>query len=151
MYGILKDPEYLRLGRESAAFYNAFYLDHDDGAVYFNVLNNGLPFLLGTERLKGSHSMACYHSIELCYLAQIYQNLLYTKQPLDLYFKPMPQGFPGDVLRVEPDILPLGSVRIAEVWIDGNPWKNFDAQKLTVNLPNLNYRPKIKVRIVPAA
>ncbi|MFA5099262.1 MAG: AGE family epimerase/isomerase [Candidatus Omnitrophota bacterium] len=151
MHGVLKDSEYLRLARESAAFYNAFYLDHDDGAIYFNVLNNGLPFLLGTERLKGSHSMACYHSIELCYLAQIYQNLLYTKQPLDLYFKPMPQGFPGDVLRVEPDILPQGSVRISEVWIDGNPYKNFDAEKLTVSLPNLNYRPKIKVRVVPVA
>jgi mannose/cellobiose epimerase-like protein (N-acyl-D-glucosamine 2-epimerase family) len=151
MYGVLKDPEYLRLGRESAAFYNTFFLDHDDGAVYFNVLNNGLPFLLGTERLKGSHSMACYHSIELCYLAQVYQNLLYTKQPLDLYFKPLPNGFPGDILRVQPDILPPGSVRISDVWIDGNPWKNFDAEKLTVNLPNLNYRPKIKVRIAPVA
>lgn len=149
LYGCLKDPQYLKLARESAAFYNAFYLDHDDGAVYFNVLNNGLPFLLGTERLKGSHSMACYHSIELCYLAQIYQNLLYTKQPLDLYFKPMPQGFGGDTLRVEPDILPQGRVRISEVWVDGNPWKNFDAQKLTVTLPNVSYRPKIKVRIVP--
>ena len=149
LYGILKDKEYLRLARESAAFYNAFYLDHDDGAVYFNVLNNGLPFLLGTERLKGSHSMSAYHSVELAYLSQVYENLLYTKQPLELYFKPLPHGFPGDVLRVQPDILPPGSVRIQEVWVDNNPWKNFDAEKLTVSLPNLNYRPKIKVRLVP--
>jgi len=149
MYGVLKDDVYLKLARESAAFYNSFYLDHDDGAVYFNVLNNGIPFLLGTERLKGSHSMSAYHSVELCYLAQVYQNLLYTKQPLDLYFKPLPHGFPGDILRVEPDILPKGSVKISEVWIDGNPWKNFDANKLTVDIPNLNYRPKIKVRLIP--
>ncbi|MFH1339315.1 MAG: AGE family epimerase/isomerase [Candidatus Omnitrophota bacterium] len=149
LYGVLKEQQYLKLARESAAFYNAFYLDHDDGAVYFNVLNNGLPFLLGTERLKGSHSMSAYHSVELAYLAQVYENLLHTKQPLDLYFKPLPQGFPGDILRVQPDILPPGSVRISEVWVDNNPWKNFDAQKLTVELPNLNYRPKIKVRLVP--
>ena len=149
MHGVLKDPEYLRLHRETTAFYNAFYLDHDDGAVYFNVLNNGLPFLLGTERLKGSHSMSCYHSIELCYCSQIYQNLLYKGMPLDLYFKPLPHGFPGDVLRVQPDILPAGSVRISDVWVDGNPWKNFDAQKLTVEIPNVTYRPKIKVRLVP--
>ncbi|HOU35826.1 MAG TPA: N-acyl-D-glucosamine 2-epimerase, partial [Candidatus Omnitrophota bacterium] len=77
--------------------------------------------------------------------------LLYAKQPLDLYFKPMPQGFPGDVLRVEPDILPPGSIRISDVWVDGNPWKNFDAKNLTVSIPNVNYRPKIKVRIVPTA
>jgi mannose/cellobiose epimerase-like protein (N-acyl-D-glucosamine 2-epimerase family) len=150
LYGILKDPQYLKLARESAAFYNSFFLDHDDGAVYFNVLNNGIPFLLGTERLKGSHSMACYHSIELCYLSAVYINLLHTKQPLELYFKPLPNhGFANDVLRVEPDILPAGSVRIEQVWIDGNPWKKFDAEKLTVELPNLNYRPKIKVRLVP--
>ena len=151
LYGILRNPEYLKLARESAAFYNAFFLDHDDGAVYFNVLNNGIPFLLGTERLKGSHSMACYHSIELCYLSAVYINLLHTKQPLDLYFKPLPNHGFGDVLRVEPDILPKGSVRIDQVWIDGNPWKKFDAEALTVELPNVNYRPKIKVRLVPTA
>lgn len=149
LYGILKDPQYLRLARESQAFYNAFFLDHEDGAVYFNVFNNGLPFLMGTERLKGSHSMSAYHSVELAYLATVYANFLYTKQPLDLYFKPMPQGFPNDLLRVQPDILPPGSMRISEVWVDGNPWKNFDADNLTVQVPNVNYRPKIKVRLVP--
>ncbi|MCX5703751.1 MAG: AGE family epimerase/isomerase, partial [Candidatus Omnitrophica bacterium] len=118
LYGILKEQQYLKLARESAAFYNSFFLDHDDGAVYFNVLNNGIPFLLGTERLKGSHSMACYHSIELCYLSQVYINLLHTR------------------------------LRIEQVWIDGNPWNKFDAEKLTVELPNLSYRPKIKVRLV---
>ncbi|MBN2120332.1 MAG: AGE family epimerase/isomerase [Candidatus Omnitrophica bacterium] len=149
LYGILKDKEYLRLAREFSAFYNSFFLDHDDGAVYFNVLNNGLPFLLGTERLKGSHSMSGYHSIELAYLATIYTNLLNTKQALDLYFKPLENGFANTVLRVQPDILPNGSVKISEVWIDGNPWKNFDPKNLTVELPNVNYRPKIKVRLMP--
>ncbi len=149
MYGILKDPAYLKLARECAAFYNSFFLDYDDGAVYFNVLNNGLPFLLGTERLKGSHSMSGYHSIELAYLSQIYTNLLNTKKPLDLYFKPLPGGFPDNILRVQPDILPPGSVRISEVWVEGNPWKNFDAENLTVELPDCTHRPKIKVRIEP--
>ena len=149
LYGVLKEKEYLRYARESAAFYNSFFLDYDDGAVYFNVLNNGLPFLLGTERLKGSHSMSGYHSIELAYLATVYTNLLNTKQPLDLYFKPLPGGFPDGILRVQPDILPKGVAKISEVWVDGKPWKNFDAEKMTVELPNLNYRPKVKVRIVP--
>ncbi|MGD0338950.1 MAG: AGE family epimerase/isomerase [Bacteroidota bacterium] len=149
LYGVLKDQEYLRLARESSSFYNTFFLDHDDGSVYFNVLNNGLPYLMGNERLKGSHSMSGYHSIELCYLAQVYTNFLNTKQPLDLYFKPMTNGFGNDVLRVQPDILPPGIVRISEVWIDGNPWTKFNADNLSVELPNLTYRPKIKVRLVP--
>jgi mannose/cellobiose epimerase-like protein (N-acyl-D-glucosamine 2-epimerase family) len=150
LYGVLKKPAYLKTGRESTAFYNTFFLDHDDGAVYFNVLANGIPFLVGTERLKGSHSMSGYHSTELCYLAQVYTNLLHTKQPLVLHFKPHQDGFPDGVLRVQPDFLPPGSVKITEVMVDSNPWKKFDAAGLSVELPNLTHRPKIKVTLTPA-
>ena len=93
LHGILNEEKFLSTARESSAFYNAFFLDHDDGAVYFNVLASGIPYLMGTERFKGSHSMSGYHSTELCYLAQVYTNLLITRQPLDLYFNPMPDGF----------------------------------------------------------
>lgn len=149
LYGCLKDPEYLKYGRESTAFYNAFFLDHNDGSVYFNVLNHGIPFLLGNERFKGSHSMSCYHSIELAYLSCVYINLLQTKKPLDLYFKPHPKGFHDNVIRVQPDLLPPGSVEITEVWVDGEPYAKFDAKKLTVEVPRVAHRPKIKVRLTP--
>ena len=33
--------------------------------------------------------------------------------------------------------------------IDDVLWKKFDAEKFTVELPALNYRPKVKVRLVP--
>src|SRR6201999_1298462 len=69
------DDEFLRYARESAAFYNAFFLDHDEGAVYFTVLAAGIPYLRGNERLKGSHSMSMYHAAELCYLATVYERL----------------------------------------------------------------------------
>jgi len=149
--GILGDDEFEKLGRESAAFYNAFFLDHDDGAVFFNVLASGIPYLMGTERFKGSHSMSGYHSTELCYLSQTYLNLLITKQPLDLYFKPKPHGFQNNILRVSPDILPQGSVRIAEVLINDQSYRYFDAEKLTVTLPDVNEQIRVKVRIVPTA
>ena len=149
LYGILKDPKYLQLARESAAFYNTFFLDHSDGAVYFNVFNNGMPFLLGTERYKGSHSMSAYHSVELAYLSTVYINLLHTKQPVTLYFKPMKYAFEDGLLRVQPDILPAGTARISEVTIDGKPWTRFNADALTVELPPLDHRPKIKVTLTP--
>ncbi|MDR3333312.1 MAG: AGE family epimerase/isomerase [Treponema sp.] len=149
LYGILKKDEYLKYARESAAFYNTYFLDHDDGAVYFNVLANGLPYSMGTERLKGSHSMSGYHSIELAYLAQVYTNLLNTKKSLDLYFKPYPDGFADGILRVSPDILPQGSIAIASVTIDGEDWKDFDATALAVTLPKTKHRPRIKVTVVP--
>jgi mannose/cellobiose epimerase-like protein (N-acyl-D-glucosamine 2-epimerase family) len=149
LHGILGDEDYLKIARESSAFYNSFFLDHDDGAVFFNVLANGVPYLMGTERLKGSHSMSGYHSFELCYLAQVYTNLLITNKPLELYFKPYPNGFKDRVLRVSPDILPAGRVRLAAVWIDGEPYRDFDAQALTVQLPQTEYQVSVKVVLQP--
>jgi mannose/cellobiose epimerase-like protein (N-acyl-D-glucosamine 2-epimerase family) len=147
--GVLGDQQYQRLARESSAFYNTFFLDHDDGAVYFNVLANGIPYLMGTERFKGSHSMSGYHSTELCYLAATYTNLLITKQPLDLYFKPYPNGFRYNILRVSPDILPPGSIRLSEVWANGEKYSRFDADALTVRVPDSKEAVPIKVRIEP--
>jgi len=149
MHGVLGDEEYLKRARESSSFYNAFFLDHDDGATYFNVLASGIPYLMGTERFKGSHSSSGYHTTELCYLAAVYTNLLITRQPMDFHFKPIPGGFPRNILRVSPDILPPGSVRIAEVWVNDEPYKSFDGENLTVKIPDTKDAPRIKVRLVP--
>lgn len=148
--GSLGNKEYHRLARESAAFYNAWFLDTEDGGVYFNVLANGIPFLAGgNERGKGSHSMSGYHSTELCYLAAVYTNLLITKQPMTFYFKPIPGGFPDNILRVSPDIMPPGSITIGSCEIDGKAYSDFDADALTVKLPDSKERVKVKVEIVP--
>jgi mannose/cellobiose epimerase-like protein (N-acyl-D-glucosamine 2-epimerase family) len=149
LHGVLGDAQYLKIARESSSFYNCFFLDHDEGAVYFNVLANGVPYLMGTERLKGSHSMSGYHSFELCYLAQVYTNLLITQQPLELYFKPLPGGFKDNVLRVAPDILPAGRVRLEKVWVDDEPYSDFDAERMTVNLPQTEQRVRVKVLLQP--
>jgi hypothetical protein len=141
--------EYKKYADESAAFYNAFFLDNYDGGVYFNVLANGIPYLVGTERLKGSHSMSAYHSTELCFLSTVYIDLMIKKRPLALFFKPMPGGFKDGLLRVEPDILPKGSVYISSCEIDGKPYMSFDADGLTVELPESEYRLQVKVIISP--
>ena len=147
--GVLGGDNYQKIARESESFYNSFFLDHDDGGVFFNVLANGIPYLMGTERFKGSHSMSFYHASELCYLSQVYTNLLITKQPLELYFKPLPGGFKDNILRVSPDILPPGSIRLAEVSVDELPYTNFDANALTVTLPDVQRQVRVKVRIEP--
>lgn len=149
--GVLGKDEYLRYAREGSAFYNAFFLDVEEGGIYFNVLANGHPYALGTERGKGSHSMAGYHSFELCYLAAVYTNLLIHKEPMDFHFRPRPGGFRDGILRVQPDILPQGSVRIGEVWIDGHPYEDFDAEALTVTLPDGHGDIRVRVRLVPGS
>ena len=93
--------------------------------------------------------MSGYHSMELCYLAATYTNLLIMKQPMNFYFKPIPGGFKDGILRVSPDLLPAGSIKITSVEIDGKPYTNFDADKLTVKLPKTDKRVKVKVEITP--
>jgi anti-anti-sigma factor len=151
MAGSLNNTTYLKYARESSAFYNAFFLDHDSGSVYFNVFANGMPYLLGTERDKGSHSMSGYHSFELCYLASIYTNLLITKQPMDFYFKPKPGGFKDNILRVAPDLLPKGSIKIASVVVNDEEYSDFDAEGLTVKIPPSTDPVKIKVSLAPTS
>lgn len=148
--GTLKKDEYLKFARESTAFYNAWFLDTQNGGVYFNVLANGLPYLLGDQRLKGSHSQSGYHAFELAYLAAVYTNLLIRKQPMDFYFKPYPDSFEDGKLRVQPDILPNGSIMIDKVWINEEEYDNFDAKGLYVNLPNRDDRVTVKVRLMPS-
>lgn len=150
LYGVLKHEEYLRLARESASFYNAFFLDTDDGGVYFNTLASGIPYLLGHERFKGSHALSAYHSTELAYLSAVYLNLLITKQPLYLHFKPYPNSFKDNILHVSPDILPKNSIFIEECFINEMPWKNFNPTELTVTLPiKKDRRIRVKVKLSP--
>ena len=147
LHGMTGEPEFLDEARRAEAFYNAFFLDHDEGAVYFNVAAGGLPYLLGTERLKGSHSMSMYHSSELCYLAAVYNNLLIAGNPMDFYFRPDPAGLVDGLLRVSPDLLPPGRVRIAEVEIDGRSHSDYDADALTVRVPRGDRPVKVRVRL----
>ncbi|WP_030947661.1 AGE family epimerase/isomerase [Streptomyces sp. NRRL S-646] len=147
--GTADDPESLRLAREAASFYNAFFLDHQDGGVYFNVLADGIPYLVGTERLKGSHAMAGYHSLELCYLAAAYTGLLISHEPLTLYFRPRPGDLPERELRVAPDLLPPGTVELTRVWVDGREHHHFDAKELTVKLPESDGPVRVRVELEP--
>lgn len=141
--------DYKKYADESATFYNAFFLDQNDGGVYFNVLANGVPYLLGTERFKGSHSMSAYHSTELCFLSTVYIDLLVKKRPLTLHFKPYPTAFADRRLHVSPDILPAGSVRITDCFVDDSPYSDFDAEQLFVNLPVSDRQVRVRVTLTP--
>jgi mannose/cellobiose epimerase-like protein (N-acyl-D-glucosamine 2-epimerase family) len=149
------DADFRRHAREAAAFYNAFFLDHDEGGVYFNVLASGFPYLLGTERFKGSHSMSMYHSSELCFLSTVYTRLLLTGDPITLWFRSRPDAFRdanGErTLRVSPDALPPGRVRLEWVEVDGRPHGAFDPDALTVKLPDSDADLTVKAYLAPVS
>ena len=143
------DADFLRHAREAQAFYNAFFLDHDEGGVYFNVLADGHPYLLGTERLKGSHSMSMYHAAELAFLSTVYGRLLIRGEPLTLWFRPRPDGFTDRILRVAPDALPPGRARLEWVEVDGRPYAAFDANAMTVRLPESEHDLVVRAHLAP--
>jgi mannose/cellobiose epimerase-like protein (N-acyl-D-glucosamine 2-epimerase family) len=147
LHGVLGGDDYLQEARRASAFYNTYFLDHDEGAVYFNVLSNGFPYLLGTERFKGSHSMSMYHSAELCYLGAVYTNLLIQNEPMSLWFRPRPEA--SRILRVAPDLLPPGRVRLTSVQIDGKPYEVFDPYDMTVELPESETPLTVQVELTP--
>ncbi|OHU28268.1 hypothetical protein BKG77_01630 [Mycobacteroides chelonae] len=142
------DPLYENEAFEAAAFYNANFLDHDFGGVFPTVLASGMPYGVGEEGGKGSHSMGMYHSAELCYLSAVYTALMLRKEPLYLWFKPAPdQNFPGNILRVAPDTLTQGSVFIASVLVNGELYDKYDSANLTVTLPESTTGLTIRVRL----
>ncbi len=100
LHGSLKKDEYLKQARESAAFYNAWFLDHDSGGVYFNVLANGLPFLMALSA-SGQPLDCGLPSFELCYLAA-HTNLLITQKPRDSITR-RSRALSRHILRVTPD------------------------------------------------
>ena len=65
---------------------------------------------------------------------------------MDFYFKPQPGAFKDNILRVQPDILPPGSVRIEAVWINGDPYSDFDPEALTVKLPAMQEQHPLQQR-----
>jgi hypothetical protein len=156
LYGTTAKPEYLQVARETASFWNLAFLDHDDGETYFAVLANGIPYLLGTESMKGSHSKAAYHSFELCYFAHLYNNLLHVRAPVTLHFSPS-NCIPPDQrpsrregtreFRVQPISFPAGRVRIQRVEINNTPHLDFRPDDMVVLLPNRDDDYELKVTL----
>ena len=68
---------------------------------------------------------------------------------MTFHFKPRPDGFPGRILRVSPDILPKGSVRLTAVEIDGRPYSAFDADSLSIQLPDSRQDLRVKATVTP--
>jgi anti-anti-sigma factor len=68
---------------------------------------------------------------------------------MDFYFKPQPGAFKDNILRVAPDLLPKGSIKIESVTVDGKEYDDFDAENLTVVIPQSDGQVKIVVRVAP--
>lgn len=125
MHGCVSDDgrkrEYLQLSREMCAFWNLFFLDHDNRGVFFRVTDRGAPVIQGAYGQKGSHAVAGYHSFELNYLAHVYMRAYVdagsgADENFVLFFKPCRDAHSINVL---PDFFPPGSLEVAAIMVNG--------------------------------
>jgi mannose/cellobiose epimerase-like protein (N-acyl-D-glucosamine 2-epimerase family) len=116
------EKEFLKLARESAAFWNLFFLDRDRQGIFFRTTENGYPIVEGVYGQKGGHSISGYHAFELNYLAHLYMRSFVAGRDGDngfcLYFKLSPQR-DQESINVLPDFFPPGQLRITAIRVDG--------------------------------
>lgn len=116
------NPNYLALARQSAAFWNLFFLDRERQGYYFRTTEDGLPILDGQYGMKSSHAIG-YHAFELAYLAHVY-----TRSYVDagngadngfcMYFRIQRSGT-QTTINVLPDFMPPGRLTIERIIANG--------------------------------
>ena len=140
-----KKESYLNLARESIAFWNLAFLDHDYGETYFDVLDNGYAFLYEDRGSKGSHSKSGYHSMELNYLTHIYYHSLVLKDKLITLHFSLSENRTINVLNVLPDYLPKESLEILSVMVNGQTHMDIDRENFQVRLHDKHKGENIEV------
>jgi mannose/cellobiose epimerase-like protein (N-acyl-D-glucosamine 2-epimerase family) len=138
LHGATGEGRYLALAREMAAFWNMFFLDHDNRGIYFRVSAEGRPAIEGVYGEKGSHSVGGYHSFELNYLAHIYTRsfvkgkVTYSSNFCLHFFPDAKCGCTS--LNVLPDFYAPGTVQIIGITVNGVPRASFSPDNFQVEL-----------------
>jgi mannose/cellobiose epimerase-like protein (N-acyl-D-glucosamine 2-epimerase family) len=164
VYGFSR-TNHLQLAREMMAFWNLYFLDHDNRGVFFRVTADGIPVIQGNYSQKAGHAVAGYHSFELNYLAHSYI-CTYVRPHADvqimtgeavfpttdhnfcLFFKP-DKTARHTTLNVLPDFVPPGALEITSIRINGVPRTNFDPENFQVELAREGLGSNVIVEFCP--
>jgi mannose/cellobiose epimerase-like protein (N-acyl-D-glucosamine 2-epimerase family) len=150
VHGTTGDRKYLQLAREMMAFWNLYFLDHENRGIYFRVTADGNPVIQGAYSHKAGHAVAGYHSFELNYLAHTYICTFVkphgksdatpgatafpgADRNFCLFFRPDPKAS-HTTLNVLPDFLPPGAVEIVRVSVNGVQRTNFARDNFQLEL-----------------
>jgi mannose/cellobiose epimerase-like protein (N-acyl-D-glucosamine 2-epimerase family) len=148
LYGNTGTENYLKVARESIAFWNMTYLDFDYGGVYFDVTDDGLPYTKEVRALKGSHSKSGYHVFELNFLVQLYIRTFVTKTPFRLYFRPCPSR-KNDIISAMPDYLPKEALQMGRVFVNGAEHNDVSRDNFLVKLKPAGSEVDVAVEFIP--
>ncbi len=141
LYGASGEARFLSLAREMAAFWNTFFLDHDNRGVFFRTSDDGKPIIEGAYGQKGGHSVAGYHAFELNYLAHLYTRSFVrpvmgkggNDANFCLFFWPEPKA--GRItVNVLPDFYAPDTIEIAGITVNGIPRPSFSPNNFQIEL-----------------
>ncbi|MBI2909584.1 MAG: AGE family epimerase/isomerase [Chloroflexi bacterium] len=138
LHGYTGDKEYLQLAREMMAFWNLFFLDHDNRGIFFRVTDDGMPVIQGGYGSKAGHAVAGYHAFELNYLAHLYIRM-YVKgeeggaNEFCLYFKP-DRNTQQRSINVLPDFVQPGTLTVKDITVDGVKRATVDPDNFQIEL-----------------
>jgi len=165
VHGITGNDKYLDLAREMMAFWNLYFLDHDNRGVFFRVTDAGMPVIQGAYSQKAGHAVAGYHSFELNYLAHTYIRTYVhptgevktptghaafpvVDQNFCLFFYP-DADCPHTTINVLPDFLPPGAVEIVGITVKGVRRMNFARDNFQIELDREDLGGQVIVEFCP--
>lgn len=122
---------YLKMADESFDFYMKHLYDSEYQEVYPNTEPDGSA----PDTMKGTYWKASYHSLELYYYLYLYGNLYLHKKPVTLYYNIAPDKKQARSLTLYPIPYEKGKLTIAQVTLNGKPYKDFDSMALKLNVP----------------
>ncbi len=129
LYRMTGDPGRLEDFRRSEGFFDRFFLDREKGGVFGSVAPDGALIGPGRKASDGEWHTS-YHEMEHALLNYLYLSLYVQHRPAVLHFK-----FDGPATHYV-SFVDDPAVRIAEVKMDGRPWKDFDARDRSVSVPD---------------
>jgi mannose/cellobiose epimerase-like protein (N-acyl-D-glucosamine 2-epimerase family) len=152
LHGYTRDQEYLQLARETSAFWNLFFLDHDNQGLFFRVTESGLPYIQGNYGNKEGHSTG-YHAFELNFLAHIYIRTYVLKEKgcdddFCLYFKPDRQSGQRSI-NVLPDFFKPGDLEVVGISVNGIRRSSVDADNFQIPLSESELGSEVAVTFCP--
>ncbi len=151
LHGHTQSKDYLDLARETMAFWNAFFLDHDTGNVYFRTTGDGAPVLAGAGyRGQTNHAKSGYHCFELAYLAHIYVSTFVSKRAFSLNFKP-DRNCGQTSVNVLPDFLRKDMVKVKRIAVNGIDRDTVDPGNFKIELAPEEVGAHVVVEFEPLA
>jgi mannose/cellobiose epimerase-like protein (N-acyl-D-glucosamine 2-epimerase family) len=152
MHGIgdqeTSDGRMLQLARHCAAFWNLFFLNHDQRRIFFRTTESGAPVIEGERGSQAGHAIAGYHAFELNYLANLYIHTYVKGDSFSLTYCPV-HNSSVKTLNVMPDFFRPKDLIIINIKVNGLVLDIPDKTTFQIDISSFPEEAVIEVEYLP--